>query len=568
MCRVFLVLIATVSWACSPAESLAPLMDQGVLPGDATPGPVGTDEGGLAPGNDLGLDGEVSIGDARALADGGRADGGNADQGSPSSDAGPGESDMDVTPMMDSGRPPSSDGAVLPEDDAGQRPMNDDAALSPPDLGVVPVGECPAAWLTGRLVEDGDDAWAVTGNTNDTPNRTQGECGGGSGQHVYPFTAPVGGQYAVEVVGEGIGALGFAVVYVRTQCDAPETELVCDARREPRALGLVNLAAEQTVYLLVDGIHTGNFPSTGGYRLRVYRQSPPQLETGIAWMNDDNGSTILEVRGTQGNVALEGLSYRFVDAQGEVIPARGQEIPLRFGLPFTSRERDDGTTAFEGVLALNSDVAQDRRAQVAAVDLTVYDSLGAQSEILRVPVQDPDPIEIGDECDVAGARDRCPDGTECFIRDPVFDPGPACHPSGQECPAGWTSIDLADFETPNGAWRYEGNLLRQDPPLEQHNVGSCAQATGFNDLFTFTPPATGQYRFETSGMLGDTVLWVRSDCGVDGAAAELGCNDDGPGAGRFSIVDVRLEARQTVFVFVDSFGQGNRNAYLLTVSRR
>ncbi len=429
------------------------------------------------------------------------------------------------------------------------------------------MGACPAGWITGALEEDGDDAWAITGNTNDTPNRGQGECGGGSGQHIYPFTAPEAGQYAVEVEGDGFGPLGFAVIYVRVQCDDEGTELACDARREPRALAVVDLAAQQTVYLVVDGIPSGNFPSTGGYRLRVYRQQAARLDAASAWMNDENGSTVLEVRGTVGNVGLEGIEYRFLDADGAVVPARGQDDPLRFGLLFTTMEREDGTIAFEGVLALNADVTPARRPDVAQVELSVYDVLGAQSAVRIVPVQAPLPLEIGEACDVAGARNRCPVGTECFIRDPVFDPGPACHPSGQNCPEDWTVIDLAEHLDAGGVWRYAGNLLRDDPPLERHNVGSCAGATGFNDLFVFSPENGGRYRFQTEGMMGDTILWVRSDCGVDGAAAELGCNDDGDGLGRFSRVEVAIDARDTVYVFVDSFGQGNRNAYLLTVSR-
>lgn len=561
MNRVWVVCCAALLWACEPTESLTAVGDAAPSPADSTPPVEGGDAGMGA------LD----------------ADGGRLDAARPRTDAAlagdmgtPSPSDMAQPPLVSDASTPVDSDAALPSMDAEMQP-SEDAALPLPvpdvgidpvaDLGPVPEGACPADWITGVLPMEGVDTWAVSGNTNDTLNRTRGVCGGGSGQHVYPFTAPHAGQYAVEVTGEGIGALGFAVVYVRVQCDDDATELACDARREPRAISLVNLAAEQTVYLVVDGIHTGNFPSTGGYRLSVYRQAPPQLDSASAWMNDENGSTVFEVRGAVGNVALEGIEYRFVDADGEGVPARGQVEPLRFGLLFDTREQADGTTAFEGVLDLNADVARDRRADVTHVELSVYDTLGARSDALLVPVADPTPLDIGEPCDVAGARDRCPEGTECFIRDPVFDPGPACHPSGQNCPADWTVIDLADHAQGNANWRYQGNLLRNDPPLEEHNRGSCAGATGFNDLFSFSPPDAGRYRFQTEGMLGDTILWVRSDCGVDGVAAEIGCNDDGPGLGRFSRVEANLDARQTVYVFVDSFGVGNRNAYLLTVSR-
>ena len=525
MNRSAFLLVVSLLWACSPTEKLGALdvgtsgPDRGAFIDaalDGTPPNEGRDAGSPAP-EDGGLTGDM-----------GRSDGG--------------------APIEDTGGA-SADGAAPPPDQGPQSPA------------------CPPDWAAGTLEADDQGGWSASGNTNDSPNRTEGACGGGSGQHIYAFTAPEAGQYAVEVVGEGIGPLGFAVVFVRTHCADPATELACEARREPRAISIVPLDAEQTVYLFVDGIRELEFPSTGGYRLHVFRQEPPLLEAAAAWMNDENGSTLVEVSGLAGNVDLSGVQYRFLDAADEVIPSRLQVEPLQFGLQFITMEREDGRTAFSGALSFNAEIEAARRPEVTQMEVGIYDVLGAVSPLVLVPVADPEQLEIGDLCDLVGARDQCPEGTECFIRDPVFDEGPACHPSGEGCPGTWTVTDLDMFEQDNGTWRFPGNLRRDNPPLQEHGVGSCPGATGQNDLFRFTAPAAGTYRFETSGMLGDTILWVRSECGVDGPAAELGCNDDGPGLGRFSRVDARLDGGQSVYVFVDAFDVGNRNEYTLTVSR-
>jgi hypothetical protein len=250
-----------------------------------------------------------------------------------------------------------------------------------------------------------------------------------------------------------------------------------------------------------------------------------------------------------------------------VIPSRLQVEPLQFGLQFTTTAREDGRTAFTGILTFNAEIEAARRPEVAQMEVGIYDVLGAVSPLLIVPVADPELLEFGARCDPVGARDRCPAQTECFIRDPVFDEGPACHSASEGCPGTWAVTDLDFFEQEDGTWQFPGNLQRDNPPLQEHGVGSCPGATGQNDLFRFTAPQAGTYRFQTAGRLGDTILWVRSDCGVEGAAAELGCNDDGPGLGRFSQVDARLDGDQSVYVFVDAFGVGNRNEYTLTVSR-
>ena len=446
------------------------------------------------------------------------------------------------------------------------------------DFGVVDLGAvdaeplspveglpCPGGWAAVPLELNEQGEWSAVGTTEGAESRTEGSCGGGSGQDIFQFTSPAEGTYAITLVGETFAQLGFAVIYARTSCPEVDSEIACDARREPNARFMVRLAAQQQIYLFVDGLRSGGFPSTGGYRLRVFQPDMAMIQQVAAWMNPQNGSTSIDVTGVVGTAAVNGIEYRFLDAQGEPVAARGSVNPLRFGLVFDTRPEADGRTHFSGTLDFASDVMPARRDAVTHLEIAVYDALGAVSDPRRTRIQMPSQLGVGDRCDMVSARTMCPPETECFIQDPLVDPNPACHPMGVACPGEWTVIDLNASQVAGGHWAYDGSLLRGNPPLEQHGRGTCPGATGRNDLFRFVAPEARPYTFETSGEIGDTIMWIRRACGIIGPAAELGCNDDTPGLGRFSQLVADLDAGQTVYVFVDSFGANERGPYSLNV---
>jgi hypothetical protein len=142
-------------------------------------------------------------------------------------------------------------------------------------------------------------------------------------------------------------------------------------------------------------------------------------------------------------------------------------------------------------------------------------------------------------------------------------------PVQAECPADWTITDLNQNQSADG-WSVDGDLTRDG--LEDHGPGAAGTCggTGANDVYSFTAPAAGSYTFETTGGAGgDTVLFVRSLCGVPGGGGELACNDDKRGGGDdgfYSRVTTQLEADQTVYVFVDTFGPHGRSPYTLNVT--
>ncbi len=537
MVRLVLILVFVSTWGCNDPAEPTQLSSQDVSPHR------GDDAGSM----DMAIE-EMS----------GQPDGGLPDTEAEAVDFG--------TPTRDVGV--LLDGSLL-QTDAGEVIQDFgglDAALA--DMNQVPIEDgdpCPDGWETRALEPTEDGAWEAQGTTDGVESVTEGSCGGGSGQHIYQFAAPARGTYAMELTGDTFAQLGFATVYVRTSCPDAQTELECDGRREPNAGVSVELQAGQTIYIFVDGLRSGQFPSTGGYRLRVSQPTPPVIDDISGWINPTNGSTSVDVDGVSGSAAPAGLQYQFLDDRGQVIASRGSVDPLRFGLVFDTMAQPDGRVTFRGTLDFASDVPVDRRDDVHQMEVSVYDLLGGVSEVVLVRMQAPRELGVGERCDMVSARTMCPAETECFIQDPLIEPNPACHPMGERCPAEWAVWDLNVHRTAGGDWVYEGTLLRGQPPLEEHGRGTCPGATGRNDLFSFVAPVEGVYVFETSGQSGDTIMWIRSACGIIGAASELGCNDDEPGIGRFSRLTLELQAEQTVYVFIDSFGVDERREYTLTV---
>ena len=125
------------------------------------------------------------------------------------------------------------------------------------------------------------------------------------------------------------------------------------------------------------------------------------------------------------------------------------------------------------------------------------------------------------------------------------------------CPVGWFVVDMMNHA--DGAiWRFAGdntngaNLAR----------GSCGGG-GANSVFQFTAPADGQYNVTIEAQ-NDTLLYARSDCDSDARGAELACNDDYDGV--LSGIEFVLEAGESAYVFVDSFGGGTSGPFTIRIA--
>jgi hypothetical protein len=90
-------------------------------------------------------------------------------------------------------------------------------------------------------------------------------------------------------------------------------------------------------------------------------------------------------------------------------------------------------------------------------------------------------------------------------------------------------------------------------------VGVTARVSG-TTLFTFTPPETGMYHFETTNNTGDPLLEI-----TNAAGQQIARDDDG-GEGLNSLIRVQLTAGQTYTVNARFFSTGT-GAYDLNVTR-
>lgn len=153
-----------------------------------------------------------------------------------------------------------------------------------PEPGELPVcgapdTACPAEW--GPIVDlnaypDGD-VWRYSGDLTTSFNRTQGSCGGGSAQTILRFAPEEAGRYTFVTYSEAGGA--DTVLYTRSHCgfDAGQAavELACNDNisvENDFSLLEVELAAEQEIFVFVDGFVDANGAWRGPYSLTVRRQ--------------------------------------------------------------------------------------------------------------------------------------------------------------------------------------------------------------------------------------------------------------------------------------------------------
>jgi hypothetical protein len=127
-----------------------------------------------------------------------------------------------------------------------------------------------------------------------------------------------------------------------------------------------------------------------------------------------------------------------------------------------------------------------------------------------------------------------------------------------ECPADWPVENLNDARD-GDVFRIVGDNFQS--ALEFG--GTCGQA-GPGEVYTFEPEVEGIHVFETTDIVGDTVLLVRSHCALPGLDFEFACDDDG-GGNLASRASARLVAGERVYVIVQGYG-GQPVEYTLTVT--
>ncbi len=329
------------------------------------------------------------------------------------------------------------------------------------DPGTAPDPRCQACKLAADPCDDANvidlepmlDGFGVryAGNTNGLGHRHDGMCGGdGSDQRVHRFKAPVRGRLVVETT---LGKTPFdSVVYVRTDCRDPASEVACsdDVRmgvvRVSHGVGPL-LDAGAVVSVFVDG-YSGS--DRGPYEL-VARVRPVVASGGPCDPEGerdecDAGLACRQVgpgfEGTCGAArapVLAGADVVRTNADGWRISALGSDEDGDFtaihaqvldgtGAVLTIDALGDKNRVMEASVPSARPIAHEASFLAVATlhglkDLStttqlqarvrLEDRAGLRSAELTVPIREPMPVVAGGACDAAGLGDSCAAGLTC-----------------------------------------------------------------------------------------------------------------------------------------------------------
>ena len=291
-----------------------------------------------------------------------------------------------------------------------------------------------------------------------------------------------------------------------------------------------------------------------------------------AYVNQQEGGLGLEIAGRDEDNNVKGFTLELFYDDGRKLPLGGIEStgPIRVLFENLQQGNGDYIGIWSAPFRLGTSLELER---LALAKVTIFDADERESEIFEAPLIDPPTVGAGEACDLQRGLSRCDEGLLC---------GDAaggrylCSPAVTECPEFFDSVDLsgeAAMVAEDGSRSYLGNTRGcpgpsgEPGPCATYGLGSCGGGTATN-LFTFTAPTTGEYRFIVTPIQSeeeppegeepqrpDSLIWARSHCGFSDWAAELGCNDDiDLAAGNLgSQLLIPVEEAQTIYLFVDGY---------------
>jgi hypothetical protein len=378
------------------------------------------------------------------------------------------------------------------------------------DGDAVPIadGPCPETDLGSALPV------RATGSTTGAGNHLEGFCGGGSApERTFRWTAPAPGTYVISTFGSNFDT----VLSVRDDtCTGPELACNDDTVQTDRSSKVeLVLAAGQSVVVVVDGYRA----SSGWFALYIDLISTARCPETELYHNQVAFGTTTDAasidRGSCGGAGAPERTFRWS------APTTGTYAISTFGSSFdTVLYVRDGTC--EGAeLACNDDAVE--KGWSSQVEVTL---VAGQSVVIVVD----------------GYSERQHGYFQLLINRIPVPPCPEMDLASQ--------LPVSVRSTTRGA----------DKALE----GPCGGGGSPERSFRWTAPATGRYLVSTLGSSLDTVLYLR-DHTCDGP--ELACNDDAPGFGRSSQVEVVLAAGQTIVIVVDGYGDNLADKFELQIRR-
>jgi hypothetical protein len=301
---------------------------------------------------------------------------------------------------------------------------------------------------------------------------------------------------------------------------------------------------------------------------RCAPRTPPRILEVVAMMVpevDAIGEADVLVHLVDDGADPRGLVFEVSDFAGRVHhPFPGEDVPLADGtriegdvswLWTIDSDRDGSLYASARLLLWQIDPVVDVAA-LTTLQVQVVDAAGTRSEAVSVALEADGSGVEGELCLVFRRAPYCAGDSTC-MQTGVSGMVGTCGVAVTECPAAWPVVDL-NANAVGGGYSITGGNAGSGLWFR----GGC-NAASLGTVHSFVAPRAGTYTFATERITGNTVLLVRSHCGVHGAQAEIACDDDS-GGNDASLTSVDLEADAQVYVIVLS-ANGSEVSYDLVV---
>jgi hypothetical protein len=398
-----------------------------------------------------------------------------------------------------------------------------------------------------------------------------GSCSGADGagaDMAFTFTAPTAGEWEITSAGSEFDS----IVYARTTCADPESELACNDDVRPGVLQgalRIQLDQGQTIFIILDtfsGLGGGAEPMPVPYVLTAkpfVPTEPPTINNGTYVIDMAAGTLGFVVEGNDPESDTTGMGFQVYDPMGMPTVRDG------LNMPFDNIDHDnDGN--FVGTLSLPlSGFGEEGLPEFSRITVTAIDAVAQSSMEVDAAAGQAQAGARGAQCNsvttTCSGNDVCLEGI-CSAVDDVL-----------ACPAEWPVTPIAIGQ--DGSAMVNGD---NSDSMGGYREGSCGVTGAATEIYSFVAPSAGTYVVSTEAedldpeddANPDTVLFARTLCNFDGGAAgqDLACNDDRGADGEMDLmsqIEFQAEAGQTIFIFVDSFGRMDpwRGPYVLNISR-